>query len=303
MPLADSGDAASRGRPGYGSSLGGFQTQQPFLQRFHSVTEHIDDALGRIAGPLKPYLPAIGRMFIVATFLEDAFRIVTQWGDQLNYISNARGVPYFLAVLFLLLNVISMLVGSFSVISRKRLEVGVGALIFVVISQALVYGLLFNLSFFFRNLSLLGGLFMALSDAYVRDKRSLSLPGLPVLEDKDKSKYLLLTGRILLIFLFLTYLMTKKWSLLSGMFNILGLVACSLVVIGYKARLSAAVLVVMLSIQNLIKNPYWRYAASHPSRDFLRYEHFQTLSIVGGLILVASAGAGKISIDEKKKIY
>lgn len=299
MPLADSDRRSQFGA----SSVGGITPSQPFLQRFHALTEQIDTALGHIAGPIKPYLPAIGRFLIVATFLEDALRIVTQWGDQLNYISHARKVPYFLAILFLLTNVVAMLIGSFSVVSRKRLEVGVGSLIFVVVSQALVYGLLFNLSFFFRNLSLLGGLFMALSDAYVRDKRSLSLPGLPLLEDKDKSKYFQLTGRILLIFLFLTYLMTKKWSFLSAIFNILGLVACSLVVIGFKARLSASVLVIMLSIQNLIKNPYWRYAASHPSRDYLRYEHFQTLSIVGGLILVVSAGAGKISIDEKKKIY
>ena len=35
----------------------------------------------------------------------------------------------------------------------------------------------------------------------------------------------------------------------------------------------------------------------------LRYEFFQVLSIVGGLLLVVNAGAGEFSIDEKKKIY
>ena len=36
------------------------------------------------------YLPAIGRFLIVVTFLEDALRIVTQWGDQLSYLNNHR---------------------------------------------------------------------------------------------------------------------------------------------------------------------------------------------------------------------
>ncbi|KAF5209242.1 hypothetical protein E0198_004518 [Clavispora lusitaniae] len=38
-------------------------------------------------------------------------------------------------------------------------------------------------------------------------------------------------------------------------------------------------------------------------RDFLKYEFFQTMSIVGGLLIIVNAGAGALSIDEKKKIY
>lgn len=36
------------------------------------------------------YLPAIGRFLIVVTFLEDALRIITQWGDQLLYLRDYR---------------------------------------------------------------------------------------------------------------------------------------------------------------------------------------------------------------------
>jgi SURF4 family len=36
------------------------------------------------------YLPAIGRFLIVVTFLEDALRIITQWGDQLLYLHDYR---------------------------------------------------------------------------------------------------------------------------------------------------------------------------------------------------------------------
>jgi hypothetical protein len=43
-----------------------------------------------------------------------------------------------------------MLAGSYMVIARKHSEIGVGALLAVVVSQALGYGLILDINFFFR---------------------------------------------------------------------------------------------------------------------------------------------------------
>lgn len=43
-----------------------------------------------------------------------------------------------------------MLSGSYMVIARKHSEIGVAALLGVVVSQALGYGLVFDVNFFFR---------------------------------------------------------------------------------------------------------------------------------------------------------
>lgn len=287
-----------------GSRVSETLNNSPFFVNLLHYSELIDQFLGKIGAPIKPWLPAIGRFFIVATFFEDGYRIFSQWNAQVHYIWKYRGIPHFLTVFYLAINVMSMYTGSLLVVSHKNLIYGVGALIFVVVSQALVYGLVFNFQFFFRNLSIIGGLLMVLSDAFIRDRRALNLPGLPLAEVKDRARYFQLTGRILLILLFVSYLISGNFSLSSfvGVLSaVSGLVACTLVTIGYKARLSASFLVAVLTWRNLTSNMYWTIESGNPIRDFLRYEHFQVLSIIGGLLLVINSGPGAISVDEKKK--
>jgi SURF4 family len=51
-------------------------------------------------------MPALGRFLIVVTFLEDALRIVTQFGDQIYYLTTYRRfLPWGIAHIFLIANV------------------------------------------------------------------------------------------------------------------------------------------------------------------------------------------------------
>lgn len=301
--LRPSSSIASLRSVGSMSSLNQADSFDAPAPSFKSYIEAVDAFLGRVGAPIKPFLPIIGRFLIVATFFEDGLRIYTQWGAQVSYISTFRHLNHYVTVFYLALNIMFMLAASSLVVAHKQLIYAVGALTFVVVSQAFVYGLVFNLHFFFRNMSVIGGLLMVLSDAFVRDRRALSLPGLPLAHDKSRAKYFQLAGRVLLILLYFAYVFSEQGSLLSISVSLLGFIACALVAVGYKARLSASVLVIMLFTKNLASNQYWRYDASNPVRDFLRYEHFQILSIIGGLLLIVNAGAGELSIDEKKKVY
>lgn len=60
------------------------------LDALREQTSKVEDFLDTVSDPIKPYLPAIGRFLIVVTFLEDALRILTQWGDQLVYLNQYR---------------------------------------------------------------------------------------------------------------------------------------------------------------------------------------------------------------------
>lgn len=148
-----------------------------------------------------------------------------------------------------------MTVSSFMIIVRKHSEYAVAGLLGVVITQALGYGLIFDLNFFLRNLSVMGGLLMVLSDSWVRKK--FAPAGLPTLDEKDRKMYFQLAGRVLLIFLFVGFVFAGEWSFWRVIVILIGLVACVMVVVGFKAKWSAVMLVVILSIFNLLVNNFW----------------------------------------------
>ncbi|KAI0944892.1 hypothetical protein AcV7_001574 [Taiwanofungus camphoratus] len=271
------------------------------LEKLRAFSKTVEDNVEIYSQPLKPHLPAIGRFLIVVTFLEDSLRIITQWSDQLWYLQRHRHFYWGLSHLFLMINVVTMLAGSSAVILKKYSEFAVGGLLGVVIMQAFGYGLIFDLNFFLRNLSVIGGLLMVFSDSMYTRKKIFA--GLPSLSENDRKKYFLLAGRILLIFLFLGFMIRGQWSIARAFVSLIGLVACVMVVVGFKAKWSAAFLVVVLSVFNVFINNWWSVHSAHPQRDFLKYDFFQTLSIVGGLILLVNMGPGGLSVDEKKKTY
>lgn len=154
-----------------------------------------------------------------------------------------------------------MVVCSTLVIARKHSDYAVAGLMAVVITQAVGYGLIFDLNFFFRNLSVIGGLLMVLSDSWVRKTKAFA--GLPQLDEKDRKMYFQLAGRVLLIFLFVGFVFTGQWSVWRIMVSLLGAGACVMVVVGFKAKFSATLLVVILSVFNVFVNNFWTVSQFH----------------------------------------
>lgn len=250
-------------------------------------------------------------------------------------------VPWGVTHMFLIANVVAMSVCSFLVIARKRTEYAVAGLLAVVITQGLGYGLIFDLNFFLRNLSVVGGLLMVLSDSWVRKK--FVPAGLPQLDEKDRKMYVQFAGRVLLIFLFIGFVFSGQWSFWRILVSLFGLVACVMVIVGFKAKWSAIILVVLLSVFNVLVNNFWtvcleflilRYgpcfrltdyktAAPPPPTQGLRqvrllpnsfhcvgfrfpgsiFIRYANSWVSGGLLLLVNMGPGQLSMDEKKKVY
>lgn len=162
--------------------------------------------------------------------------------------------------------------------------------------QALVYGLFSGSAFVLRNISVIGGLLIAFSDSIVRNKTTFAM--LPELNSKDDQTkgYLLLAGRMLIVIMFIAFTFSKS------IITILITVVCTVCfAIGYKTKFASIMLGFILTFYNVTLNNYWFYDNS--KRDFLKYEFYQNLSIIGGLLLVTNTGAGELSVDSKKRIY
>ena len=150
------------------------------------------------------------------------------------------------------------------------------------------------------NLALSGGLVLLLAEVNTEVKTMFA--GLPSMGGNQKQSYLQLTGRVLVIFMFLT-LFRFELSIFRLVELLIGSVLVVCVGVGYKTKLSALVLVAWLTITNFLLNAFWLVPYNRIMRDFMKYDFFQTFSVVGGLLFVVARGPGGVSVDEHKKEY
>uniref|UniRef100_A0A8D9FC95 Surfeit locus protein 4 homolog n=1 Tax=Cacopsylla melanoneura TaxID=428564 RepID=A0A8D9FC95_9HEMI len=246
----------------------------------------------------KSYLPTISRACLISTFLEDGLRMWFQWAPQRDYMDSSWNCGYFLGSLFVLINLIGQLGGCVLVLLQKRVPLAVGVLFFIVFLQTIAYSILLDFQFLMRNLALVGALLLVLADSH-QEARSV-FAGVPSIGDNKPKNYLQLAGRSLLAFMYIT-LLRFEVSFLQIVQDIFGAALMVLVTIGYKTKLSALILVIVLSSLNIYYNCWWLIPADRALRDFLKYDFFQTLSVVGGLLMIVLRGPGSVSMDQHKK--
>merc|ERR1712088_553310 len=269
------------------------RTQLPHQDVFRRVfitmsfLSTLEDTAELATKAAKPVLPHLARILLVATFLEDGIRMWTQFVEQREYIMILWGCGHFLASLFVTINLICEISAVAMVVNRFLTNVACGILIFVVVLQTLVFGIVFDWHFLLRNLALCGAVLLVAAEAWAE-------------EDKRPKSYLQLTGRVLLAFMFLS-LIRFEADATQMIYTLVTSILMGLISVGYKTKLSALALVSLLFIHNITHNCFWTINARKPLRDFLRYDFFQTLSFMGGLVMVVVIGPGEVSFDEKKK--
>lgn len=142
--------------------------------------------------------------------------------------------------------------------------------------QTVAYSILWDIHFLLRNFALIGALLLVVAESRV-EGRSL-FAGVPSLGENKPKNFLQLTGRILLAFMFIT-LLRFEFSVLQIIQDIFGSILMVFVTIGYKTKLSALALVLLLSMLNLYYNAWWSIPSHKPLRDFLKYDFFQVCLI------------------------
>ncbi|XP_037121547.1 surfeit locus protein 4 isoform X1 [Syngnathus acus] len=246
----------------------------------------------------KQYLPHLARLCLISTFLEDGIRMWFQWHDQRDYIETTWNCGYFLASLFVLINLLAQLGGCILILSRNFVQQACFVLFGIIALQTIAYSILWDIKFLMRNLALGGGLLLLLAEC--RSEGKSMFAGVPSMGESSPKQYMQLGGRILLVLMFMS-LVHYDTSFLSILQNLVGIALIILVAIGFKTKLAALTLVLWLLAMNVYFNAFWTIPTYKPMHDFLKYDFFQTTSVIGGLLLVVALGPGGVSMDEKKK--
>ncbi|XP_067940693.1 surfeit locus protein 4-like [Watersipora subatra] len=265
-----------------------------------SLVSKGEDLADQVLRQTKHLLPHIAHLCLVGTFIEDGFRMMSQWGDQRDYMDNQWNCGWFLATLFVIVNLTGQLGGSVLVMARKYVEIACGILLGIILLQTVAYSVLWDFRFLTRNMSLVGGVVLLLAESRVEARSSFA--GLPSSGENKLKEYLQLGGRILLVFLFVSILHFDP-DIYNIIKNLIGITFMVLVAIGFKTKLCSMLLVVWLTSINFYFNAFWMVDSNRPMYDFLKYDFFQTLSIVGGLLLLVALGPGGVSMDEHKKAW
>uniref|UniRef100_A0A5K3EXS2 Surfeit locus protein 4 homolog n=1 Tax=Mesocestoides corti TaxID=53468 RepID=A0A5K3EXS2_MESCO len=262
------------------------------------IISKLEDVADRVVRRSRHYLPHVARLCLVSTFIEDGFRLLTQWSEQVEFIRHVWSTGSFIAGLFILINILMQFAGSAFVMVRYKVKVGCGILLATVVIQTIGYNIWTRI-FLMRNLSLVGSLLLLIAEAG-QQSRSL-LAGLPSVGDENRSRqYLQLGGRLLVVLMFLT-LVHWGGSFFYLIQSILNLILILLVAIGYKTKLCALILVSWLTCMNFYYNDFWSNYNDEIMWDFLKYDFFQTWSVIGGLMLIVAHGPGGVSVDDYKK--
>lgn len=277
--------------------------QQPGAAGGH--TEFLDkaeDFADNFLRSARKFLPIMARLCLIGTFVEDGFRMWFQWSEQRDYIDTSWGCGKFIATSFVIINMIGQLVASFAIFAQKNVKQMCYMLFVIIFLQSLAYSILWDAKFMARSLALCGAVMLLLAESK-QEARSMFV-GVPTMENvhNNPKNLMQLSGRIMLVLMFMTLL---KFTMkpVDVFRNVVGSLLMLGIAAGWKTKINSLLLTVWLVILNITMHDFWRHRSGSIMHDYKKFDFFQTMSVVGGLLMLVSIGPGGVSMDERKKMY
>lgn len=240
-------------------------------------------------------------VLLTLTFVEDAVRIFKLWDFQYKFVVDNAGVPDFLAKFFLLASFFVqcgavLLPSPISATIKKKLCF---ALLGCVVVQPPMYGQLGNIVFVSMSVAQIGALLLLAASCHEEARAKEGAREVP----GDWALTKLFARLLLTVDFFVVYVVNLEESMAESLINpssvaaLLLLVSCMLVWIGFKTVLTATALAVAVGMDTVFRFPFW--ATPEDQRDNIQFHFFQSLSLVGGMLLLAVHGPGRLALDNE----
>lgn len=313
-------------------------TAESPLRNAAAVVQNLSTRFGRSGRFGRGSISMLTRVLLVATFLEDALRVISDLAGQARFLRHFYGVPVWAGTLFLFGIVGLSVSASLAIIASGQARSSGKAIqrdrallslqeraSYILIGHILVQQALYgrdapatggNVSFLVRNMCLAGSFLMVAANA--RIKKGLSaLPGgllgginransggvsggQASLSSQKVFEYMQLAARIMLVLLPIDFL-----SSLGFLGTLLAVPVMIAVLVGYRTRVSGSILIAFYAVHNLLMSAFWRVRDHSPygqyARDVKQYEFVQTISIMAGVLMLVFEGPGALSIDHQQR--
>jgi len=256
-------------------------------------------------------LGTLGPILLVITFLEDGLRVMMRWTEQMNYLTGTRhgmGFSSWFAVIALITSIVLQIGGALLVLQGDKIpqlkgqnvKIGGGALLAFLLLQPIMYGQHTDMDFMCRTLTLAGGLALLWQhDVQKQGAKADLFAGLDAGVTSQHSQELVqLVGRTLITLIFFYQMFEQAAKSHAGIMHWIGAIItcaiCAFVLLGFKAKAAGVLLLVLLSVGNMVMHPFW--SVKPHMYDFTKFYFFQTLSVMGGLMLLILHGPGGLSV-------
>ncbi|CAD5233923.1 unnamed protein product [Bursaphelenchus xylophilus] len=272
-------------------------SKEPLLPRMPMATyiQLFDksEGSGNKTSLFRRLLPHIARLCLVSTFIEGSFRIYSESTQLTQYFQHVWHTSEGVASVLVVYQFLSHIVPVFFIMFRYYVGPAVIVLGVTVIVQVILYYIVVTFTFLARDISVFGALILLYAETLEEKKYFLS--GSQEVTDNNRPKgYMFCTGRFLLLFMLFS-LIEYDTSFLQLLDIVIAIVLLVFVTIGYKTTISSIILVFWLLMLNFILHPYWTSPGGFD--DFQKYSFYQTLSVIGGFLLLICYGPGGVSVD------
>merc|ERR1719270_1115680 len=126
----------------------------------NEILSKAEDIADKVTRHSKHILPHLARFCLVSTFFEDGVRMWVQWSEQREYMDISWGCGWFIATMFVVINLVGQLGSVAMVLTRYKVDIACGVLFFIVVLQTIAYSIPLEMSYELSDRAVIGALLL-----------------------------------------------------------------------------------------------------------------------------------------------